>query len=118
MNFRILISRAKASPREIPSREDISQVVGYCDMRAHQAFGPRATSLTPQLALREAPPYPETLVDGTSVIVVLQTNRSWIGYFYEAAHEVVHALDATEATSGKETWLEEGIATAYLVSQL
>ena len=113
MDFGRLISSAVSSPHEIPSHGDISLIVGYCDMKAHETFGPRSTTLSRQLMLREDPPYPETFADSTTVLIVLTSNRSWLGYFYEAAHEVVHALDATAVTSGTGTWLEEGIATAF-----
>ena len=81
-------------------------------MRVHAASGPGSTSLERQLTLREDPPYPETIRSRTTVTIMLTTGRSWIGYSFEAAHEVVHALDANASTC-LGTNLEEGICSAF-----
>ena len=78
----------------IPSWPDIQRIFRDCLSEAELTFGPCALGWEYSVRLRQSPEYPETINDGQSQVTVwLTKGRSWIGYYYEAAHEAVHCLD-------------------------
>ncbi|MXY21610.1 MAG: hypothetical protein F4Y49_09800 [Dehalococcoidia bacterium] len=113
MNYDRMLSRAVALPSRIPPEKDIPSILGYCGTLAEDTFGAHTTLLPWRVVVRREPEYPETIAYSTHIDIALCEGRSWVGYFYEASHESVHALDATEATRGEATRLEEGVAYAF-----
>lgn len=51
--------------------------------------------------------------DGQAHVTVWLTgDRSWVGYYYEAAHEAVHCLNPIPPIAGA-TYLEEAVASEF-----
>lgn len=100
-------------PESIPSLSTTKLIFWHCLSEAEHTFGPRATGWEYTVRLRESPPFPETINDGQSQVTVwLTTCRSWVGFYYEAAHEAVHCLNPT-VPSGPAMYIEEAIAVEF-----
>lgn len=99
------------SPGSIPSCSETQRIFWHCLSEAEHTFGPRATGWEYSIRLRTSPLRPETINDGHSQVTVwLTKGRSWVGYYFETAHEAVHCLNPT-VPSGPAMYLEEAIAT-------
>ncbi len=105
-------AEALLAPNLIPSQPQIERIFWDCLSEAERTFGPRAAEWDYQIVLGRLP-YPMTSNDGqTSVTVWLTGDRSWVGYYYEAAHEAVHCLNPIPPTAGA-TYLEEAVASGF-----
>ena len=100
-------------PDSIPSWATTQLIFRHCLSDAERTFGPHATGWEYTVRLRQSPPYPETTNDGQSQVTVwLTTKRSWVGYYYESAHEAVHCLNPT-VPSGPAMYIEEAVASEF-----
>ena len=101
------------NPELIPSWPEIVDIFEDCFARAEHTFGPREPGYHYSLRLREYPPYPQTINLGNCQILVwLTEDRSWIGYYFEAAHEVIHCLNPPDPNQ-VATFLEEAVAACF-----
>ena len=100
-------------PHLVPSESEIQLIFWHCLSEAERTFGPRAAGWEYSVRLRQHPQYPDTINDGQSQVDVwLTTGRSWIGYYFEAAHEAVHCLNPI-VPSGSSMYIEEAIAFEF-----
>ena len=100
-------------PNSIPSYCQTQRIFWDCLSKAEHTFGPRGAGWEYTVSLRKAPPFPETINDGRSQVTVwLTLSRSWVGYYYEAAHEAVHCLNPI-VPSGTAMYIEEAVATSF-----
>ena len=100
-------------PDSIPGWPTIQLIFWRSLAEAEHTFGPRAAGWAFTVRLRQSPPYPETINDGQNQVVVwLTSGRSWVGYYFEAAHEVIHCLNPT-VPSGSAIYIEEAIASEF-----
>ena len=102
-------------PYCIPSDASyIQRIFWDCLSKAEHTFGgPREAHWTYTVQLRHPSLGPETINDGQSQVTVwLTTNRSWVGYYFEAAHEAVHCLNPN-IPSGSAKYIEEAVACAF-----
>ena len=101
------------NPDSIPSESEIQLIFWHCLSEAEHTFGPRAAGWDYTVRLRQSPLHPETINDGQNQVTVwLTTERSWVGYCFEAAHEAVHCLNPI-IPSGSATYIEEAIASEF-----
>lgn len=107
------LARGLQNPSSIPDCHEVKLIFWDCFRRAEHAFGPREPGWEYTVKLRESPQYPETTNDAHSRVTVwLTTKRSWVGYYFEAAHEVVHCLNPI-VPSGAAMRIEEAIAVEF-----
>ena len=107
------LTQGPVHPDSIPSWPTTQLIFWHCLSEAERTFGPRAVDWEYAVRLRKSPSYPETINDGQSQVTVwLTTGRSWIGYFFEAAHEAVHCLNPI-VPSGSAMYIEEAIASEF-----
>ena len=101
-------------PGCIPSDAYIQRIFWDCLSEAEHTFGgPREAHWTYAIQLRPPPLGPETINDGQSQVTVwLTTDRSWVGNYFEAAHESVHCLNPN-IPSGSGKYIEEAVASAF-----
>ena len=105
-------AEALLAPDLIPSQPQIERIFWDCLSEAELTFGPRAAKWDYQIVLGHLP-YPMTSNDGQAHVTVWLTgNRSWVGYYYEAAHEAVHCLNPIP-TMVDATYLEEAVASEF-----
>ena len=105
-------AEALVNPGRVPSPHSIRQVFWDCLLEAERTFGRRAAGWNYRVELAESGP-PMTTNDGhNNVTVWLTTCRSWIGYYYEAAHEAVHCLNPIPFMENAK-YLEEAMATEF-----
>ena len=101
------------SPELIPCWSAIQSIFWHCLTEAERIFGPRAVGWEYTVRLRKSPLYPETINDGQSQVTVwLTEGRSWVGYYFEAAHEAVHCLNPA-IPSGSAMFIEEAVGTEF-----
>ena len=101
------------NPDSVPCESTIQLIFWHCLSEAEHTFGPRAVGWEYSVRLRQHPLNPETINDGQSQVDVwLTTGRSWIGYYFEAAHEAVHCLNPN-VPSGSAMNIEEAIAVEF-----
>ena len=107
------LARALTQPRSTPDLADTHRIFWHCLSEAEYTFGPRAPGWEYAVGLRQSPPYPETINDGQGQVTVwLSQGRSWVGFFFEAAHEAVHCLNPI-VPSGPAMYIEEAIASKF-----
>lgn len=108
-----LLAEALQNPRSIPTDSQIGRIIQHCLGETIRTFGPLATGWHHVVRFRQSPPFPETTNDGISTVTVwLTTKRSWVGYFFEAAHEAVHCLNPIVPT-GPAMYIEEAVASTF-----
>ena len=96
----------------IPSQSQIERIFWDCLSEAERTFGPRAAAWNYHIVIGQLP-YPMTSNDGQAHVTVWLTgDRSWVGYYYEAAHEAVHCLNPIPPIAGA-TYLEEAVASEF-----
>lgn len=107
-----LPAEALVNPKSIPPLHSIRQTFWDCLLEAEHIFGPRASGWK-LLVYTWDNPYPMTSNDGHDRISIwLTEHRSWIGYYYEAAHEAVHCLNPIQFMENAR-YLEEAVATVF-----
>ena len=105
-------AEALANPGKIPPGYAIRQLFWDCLLEAERTFGRRVVGWNYRVELRAGGP-PMTTNDGrTNVTVYLNTDRSWLGYYFEAAHEAVHCLNPIPFMADAK-YLEEAVAAAF-----
>ena len=106
------LTEALDSPRKIPPGYAIRQLFWDCLLEAERTFGRRAADWNYRVEPRDDGP-PMTTNDGYSKVVVwLTTDRSWLGYYFEAAHEAVHCLNPIPFMADAK-FLEEAVAATF-----
>ncbi len=93
----------------VPPDDEIQSIFWDCLSEAEDTFGPKQPALTYEIRIASERKYPETINYGTIVLAFLTEGRSRVGYYFEAGHEAVHCLHA----SNRSTYLEEAVATAF-----
>ena len=112
------LSQRLMTPETIPDWPAIERIFWDCLSEAERTFGPRATGWEYTVGLRQSPSYPETINDGQSQVTVwLTAERSWVGYYFEAAHEAVHCLNPI-VPSGSAKYIEEAIALDFSLGEV
>ena len=107
------LTKGLLNPISIPCLANIQCIFSHCLLEAERTFGPRAPGWEYTVQLRQHPLNPETINDGQNQVTVwLSHGRSWVGYFFEAAHEAVHCLNPI-VPSGSATYIEEAVATEF-----
>lgn len=101
-------------PGCIPSDAYVQRIFWDCLSEAEHTFGgPHEAHWTYTVQLRPSPSHPETINDGQSQVMVwLTSRRSWVGYYFEAAHEAVHCLNPN-IPSGSAKYIEEAVASEF-----
>ena len=101
------------NPDSVPSESTIQDIFWHCLSEAEHTFGPRADGWKYTVKLRQSPLHPETINDGQNQVAVwLTTGRSWVGYYFEAAHEAIHCLNPN-IPSDSAKYIEEAIASEF-----
>lgn len=101
-------------PSYTPSDPYIHRIFWDCLSEAEHTFGgAREAHWTYTIQLRHPSLRPETINDGQDQVTVwLTIDRSWVGYYFEAAHEAVHCLNPN-IPSGSAKYIEEAVAVVF-----
>ena len=103
---------ALPAPNLIPSQPQIERIFWDCLSEAERTLGLRAVGWDYHIVIGQLP-YPMTSNDSQARVTVWLTgDRSWVGYYYEAAHEAVHCLSPIPPAVGA-TYLEEAVASEF-----
>ena len=112
MTTRNFPAEARISPGKIPPLHAVRQLFWDCLLEVDQTFSRRAEGWKYKVELWDND-YPMTSNDGrTNVTVWLTRKRSWLGYYFEAAHEAVHCLNPLPPGE-RARYLEEAVAVAF-----
>ncbi len=110
---RHLAGQAVQDPMAVPDWPTNRAIFDHCLKVAEHTFGERDTSWSYVVKCRQDGRGPETINDGKSQICIwLSNNLTWIGCYFESAHEAVHCLNPN-IPSESATWMEEAIAATF-----
>ena len=107
------LTQRQMNPGSIPGFSSIERIFWDCLAKAENIFGPRAVGYEYTVKLRQSEGPPETINHGQGQVSVwLNPERSWVGYYYEAAHEAVHCLNPS-VPRASAMYIEEAIACGF-----